>query len=88
VNNQVGFTTSDSHDARSTLYCSDVAKMVEAPILHVNADDPRPYASLRVWRSSIGMKFHKDVVIDLVCYRRQAITKPTSRRRHSVDVTR
>ena len=70
INNQIGFTTSDPRDSRSTLYCTDVVKVMGAPVLHVNGDDPEAVALCVQWAMEYRATFHKDVVVDIVCFRK------------------
>ena len=70
INNQIGFTTSDLRDYRSSLYCTDIFKMIEAPIFHVNGDDPEAVAFVTRLAMEYRQEFHRDVVVDIVCFRK------------------
>jgi 2-oxoglutarate dehydrogenase E1 component len=70
INNQIGFTTSDPRDARSTLYCTDIVKMIESPVLHVNGDDPEAVALAMQLALEYRMEFSKDVAVDIICFRK------------------
>jgi 2-oxoglutarate dehydrogenase E1 component len=70
INNQIGFTTSDPRDSRSTLYCTDVVKMIEAPVLHVNGDDPEAVVFATQIAVDYRAEFGKDIVLDIICFRK------------------